>query len=370
MRTVLAITGNQLLRLLADRQAAFLLLAFPLVLNLILGVSLERAFSPEFRPERPYAVAVAAPEGHAAAQAVAEGLRAAEADGWLRLSTAAGAEDARRAVQEGRADAAVVLPPRFPAEPALVVAEPGTVAAGVIEEVTRGAVAAALKPPQGSVRVTVSYSAVTPSRGGARTGAMEYYAAGMSVLMVYFAARYGTLSYLRDRATGVYLRVRAGGVGRHAYLLGKFAGNVAVALVFMAVMAGATRLLFGVHWGDPAAWALLTAAAALAASGLNTALMALARTPEVMDSVSAAVFQVLGFFGGSMMPTFILPDVIARISRWVPNRWMLDGYLAVLGGAGPEAVGDAALKLAATGAILFALGWLADALSARAVGEA
>ena len=199
--------------------------------------------------------------------------------------------------------------------------------------------------------------------------AMAYYAAGMTVMMIYFATREGAQGYLRDRITGVYLRVRAGGTGRAAYLAGTFAGTVAVGLVFMVVMALTTRVFFGVHWGDPAGWLVLTVGAVLAAAGVNAALLAFVRSPEVLEGVSTALAQVLGFFGGSMIPLYIFPEILHRISRWVPNRWMLDGYLDLMGGASAAAVAGGAARLALVGVVLLATGWLVDSLAARAAGE-
>ncbi|MBE3590391.1 MAG: ABC transporter permease [Firmicutes bacterium] len=371
MRIVRTVAGNQLLRLVTDRQALFLLLAVPLALNFILGVSLQRAFSPDFKPDRPYRVALAAAQNNAAAPHFREVLRSAQEYGLITVREAVDEAQARRLVTERRTEAAVVLPPEFPARPALVIAEPGTVASAVVEQVVRTAAAAVVEPEAAAVPVRLDVVAVKPHRGATRQpGATEYYAPGMSVLMIYFAARYGTLSYLRDRATGVYLRVRASGVSRASYLLGKLAGNLVVTFLFMVAMTVATRLLFGVHWGDVRGWTLLTVAASLAAAGLNATLMALIRTPEVMDGVSAGLFQVLGFLGGSMLPLYIFPDVLARISHVVPNRWMLDGYLTLLGGGGPSDVAGDASKLAVAGFCLFALGWIIDGLHARSVGEA
>lgn len=369
MRSVAAVTANQVLRFVADRQGALLLLAIPLVLNLILGVSLKRVFSPDFRPERPYRVIVV-DAGNPAAAAVRTGLRAAEDEGWLRVTTADDPEKARRAIGRREAVAAVIVPADFPHQPALVVAEPGAVVAATAMNVVREAVSRVVDPESRAVPVQMTTAQVASSREGPPAAATEYYAVALSVLMVYFAARHGALSYLHDRTSGVYLRVRAAGVSRPAYLLGKFGGSLAVSLAFMILMAAATRLLFDVRWGNLAGWVLLTAAACLAAAGLNTALMALIRAPEVMDGVSAALFQILAFLGGSMMPTFLFPDVLERISRWVPNRWMLNGYLALLGGGGLPDVGEEALRLAVAGLVLFTLGWLVEALATRAVGEA
>ncbi|EKP95024.1 ABC transporter permease [Thermaerobacter subterraneus] len=383
------IAANQLLRFVLDWRGVLILFLLPLAFNLVLGISLRQAFTPEFRPERPYRVAIAAPAGHQAAPAVLQVLAAGEADGWIEIQRVKSGEAAVGAVRQRRADAALIVPAGFPQEPLRVIAEPGTVPASVVETLAREAAAAAGSGPAGEaggagggdsgrpVPVDLTMQPAPPPAGGEspgsgappEVGAMAYYAAGMAVMMLYLATREGTRAYLADRSTGVYLRVRAGGTGRAAYLAGTFAGSVATGLAFMVVMALVTRWLFGVHWGHPGGWIPLTLAATLAAAGVNAVLVGLARSPEVLEGVSIALAQVLGFFGGSMMPLFIFPEILARLSRFVPNRWMLDGFLELMAGAGPAAVQDEILRLTAAGAALLMVGWALDQLLARLVGE-
>lgn len=384
LRQAAVIAANQLVRFAADWRGALILFLIPLAFNLVLGVSLRQAFSPDFRPDRPYRVAVAIPSGLAGAPVVERALQEAEDDGWIAVQAAATPEAAVEGVRRRQAEAAVVVPPGFPEDPLQVVAEPGTVAGSVVESVMREAAALLTATATGNGRPVPVELAVRPAplpgepvgaTGGGdavpgAVGAMAYYAAGMAVMMIYFATREGTQGYLRDRMTGVYLRVRAGGTSPAAYLGGTFAGSVAVGLVFMTLMTLTTRLLFAVQWGHLGGWAVLTVASVLAAAGVNSLLLAFVRSPEVKEVVTTALAQVLGFFGGSMMPLFVFPDVLARVSRWVPNRWMLDGYLELMAGAGPAAVLDDAARLAAVGAALLAVGWILDRVAARMAGEA
>ncbi|HEY8394136.1 MAG TPA: ABC transporter permease [Thermaerobacter sp.] len=370
MRAILSIAANQILRLAADRGALVMLVLFPITLNLILGISLQKAFSPDFRLDRPLRVALAVEEGPLATPLGRILAEEVPGDLWA-VENAASADAARALVRQRQAEAAVIVPAGVPAEAIIVVSEPGTVAAGLTKEVVRETLAALVDPLAAQIPVDTEYIPAQPA--GATTPvasrAMDYYAVAMSALMIFFAAARGTESLLQDRQTGVYFRVRAGGTGRATYLLGKLVGTVLTSILFMVVMAVATRLLFGVRWGDLAAWAVLTVAASLAAAGVNVVLMALIRRPDVLDGVSAAVFQVMGFFGGSMMPIYIFPDVMARISRFLPNRWMLDGYLAVAGGSGVAAILDEAAALALTALVLFVLGWSLDGAAARAAQE-
>jgi len=370
MRAIMTIAANQILRLAADRGALVMLVLFPITLNLILGVSLQRAFSPDFRFDRPFRVALAVEDGPLATPLARVLAEEVPADVWT-VEKVASADAARALVRQRQAEAAVIIPDGLPAEPVVVVGEPGTVASSLTKDVVRQTLAALVDPLAAQIPVDTEHVPARPagSTTPVASRAMDYYAVAMSAMMIFFAAARGRDSLLEDRQTHVYFRVRAGGIGRGTYLLGKLTGTVLTAILFMVVMAGSTRLLFGVRWGDPAAWALLTVTASLAAAGLNVVLMALIRRPDVLDGASAAVFQVMGFFGGSMMPIYMFPDIMTRISKFLPNRWMLDGFLAVAGGSGVPAILDEAAALAVTALVLFVLGWSLDAAAARAAQE-
>lgn len=371
MRTVWIVAFNQVQRLAADRAGLALLLLLPLTLNLILGVSLQNTFTTTLSLDRPARAAVSAGEGPMAA-ALAEALASPDVKEWVEVEPAAGPDEALAALHDRRVDAAVIIPTGLPGEPVRIVAEPGNVRSTVVNEVVRAGLGALADPAV--ARIPVEMVRVDPgddAGAGARLpGSMDYYAVGLSVMMLFYAAARGTESLLDDRKNGVYLRVRSGGVGRVPFLLGKLVGSVVLGLLLMMVLAVSTRLIYGVHWGDPAGWLLLSVSAALAASGINLLLVALVRRAEVLDPVSGAVFQVMGFFGGSMMPIYIFPEIMQRVSNLLPNRWMLDGYLTlVLDGTAADVVGHATMLLAAAAATI-AAGWLVEAVAARAGGEA
>lgn len=371
MRTVWIVALNQVQRLAVDRAGLAMLLLLPLTLNLILGVSLQNTFTPTFTLDQPARAAVAVGDGPMAA-ALAQALADPAMEDWMVVETAASADDALAALYDRRVDAAVIIPAGLPVEPVRIVAEPGSVRGGIADEVVRAALGALTDPAAAQVPVELAQEEVEgdDAGNGPIPRAMDYYAVGLSVLMLFYAAARGTESMLDDRKNGVYLRVRAGGTGRMQFLLGKLLGSVMLGVLLLGVLAVTTRIVYGVHWGDPLGWILLTVPAALAASGVNLVIMALVRRPQALDAVNGAVFQLLGFFGGSMMPIYIFPDILQRVSNLLPNRWMLDGYLTLVRGGTAADVAGPTLMLLAVAAGLISVGWLVESAAARSEGEA
>ncbi|HEX6988039.1 MAG TPA: ABC transporter permease [Bacillota bacterium] len=371
MRIIGLIAVNQVQRLAANRADLAMLLLLPLSLNLILGVSLQNTFTPVFSLDNPPHAALAVEDGPMA-RALSAALSGPEVRDWLVVEPVAGAEQALEALYDRRVDAAVIVPADLPAAPVRIVAEPGSVRGAIVDEVVRAALGALSDPALS--RIPVDISPVGVEAGGGNQGriprAMDYYAVGLSVMMLLFAAARGTEALVDDRKKGVYLRVRAGGVGRIQYLLGKLLGSVILGILLMVVLTMVTRVVYGVHWGDPLGWVVLTVSAALAAAGVNLLLAALIRRPEVLDTFSTAAFQILGFFGGSMMPIYIFPDILQRVSRLMPNRWALDGYLTLVRGGTLGDILVPAAVLLAVAAGLIGAGWLVESAASRSAGEA
>src|SRR5690606_15131309 len=100
-------------------------------------------------------------------------------------------------------------------------------------------------------------------------GSFAYYAVGITIMFMMYTVHAAMMHGARDRSTGAYARIRSLGVSRSAYLAAGYLSSVATGVVFAAVMAVLTRLLFGVDWGDPLAWAAVTIAAAAGVAAIS-----------------------------------------------------------------------------------------------------
>ncbi|MDI3317269.1 MAG: ABC transporter permease [Bacillota bacterium] len=374
------------LRVMAvDATALLLLVVAPLALVAVLGFSLGPLFSGKTTSPVPHRVVLLVPAGESRlAEAFRQALEQAP-DGDLRVESRRAATPARdRAVDElrlGLVDAVVDLSPAGSGKPVDVLGDPTRVGTRVVQGVVRE-VARAVAAGEGGRGATASpATAATPGAGAQGSGqeeekgrvpvlpALDYYAIGMGVFFLLFAANSAASEWLVERKKGIYARVRTAGVGRSAYFLARFAGAALVGVVFMVIQAAGTRLLFGVHWGDPLAWAALTVAGAAMAAGLATVIMVLSRDETSMGFVGAAFFNVIGFLGGSMMPAYVFPGWLDRISGWLPNRWLLDAYGRLHRGSGFAAIWPEAGWLVAAAVGLLAVAVLVDRAAARRAGE-
>ena len=78
------------------------------------------------------------------------------------------------------------------------------------------------------------------------------------------------------------------------------------------------------------ALALLTVTISYTAIGFGIMMASLSKTVFLSASVSASVLIIMTAIGGIMVPRFVMPDVMQKMSLFVPHGWALEGYLSVL----------------------------------------
>lgn len=190
-----------------------------------------------------------------------------------------------------------------------------------------------------------------------QTDAYTYYAIAVMAMFVMFAAHAVGAGAARERTNDAYARLRALGVQPVTYMLSGSVASVLVSCLFLSVMAVISRALFGVQWGNVLTWGVLTLAGAAAAAGLSLVVLALIPKPEQVDGAGSAIFNVLAFLGGSMMPLHVLPEWFRTSLAWLPSRAVLTGYLKAAQGADPAAVSGELRTLLLAAVVLFAAGW-------------
>ena len=129
--------------------------------------------------------------------------------------------------------------------------------------------------------------------------------------------------------------------------MGKLLTSLVLGVVSMVVLAVATHLALGAHWGDPLGVALLIVAGVLAATAVMALVATLARTPDQAQAWGSMAALVLGMLGGSFFPIAQAGGALAALSLVSPHAWFLRGLQELSGGAGASAaLGPAAAILA------------------------
>lgn len=151
-------------------------------------------------------------------------------------------------------------------------------------------------------------------------------AAWLSIFILFTMAASGG-SLLRERAAGTLRRVLQSPVSPMAFLAGKYLAFAAIAYSQVLVMYLAGWLILGVDilgkLGLLLFFGLLTA---MAATSFGLVLAVLCRTQEELSGASTIVILAMGALGGSMFPSFLMPQSIRLIGKFTFNGWAMQGF--------------------------------------------
>jgi len=101
---------------------------------------------------------------------------------------------------------------------------------------------------------------------------------------------------------------------------------------------------------------------ALCSTALGILIAALARTESQIGGLSATILWAMAFLGGSIVPLFLVSDLLAQIGRYTPHGWANVAFYDVLvRGSDLAGIGQALLALLGFTALFFAVGlWRFD----------
>jgi ABC-2 type transport system permease protein len=158
-------------------------------------------------------------------------------------------------------------------------------------------------------------------------------APSVALMFLMYTVSYGARNLLVERTSGTLARLLVTPTSSAQILGGKIFGIFLTGAAQVGMLIAATTLLFGVRWGDPLGVAALVLASAAGATGWGLLLATLVKTPAQAANIGSALMLIFAILGGGLGFSFPLPDWAQPIAHLTPNRWGIDGFIA-LGGSG------------------------------------
>ena len=357
-----ALVAKDITLYFSNRRALMVTLAAPILIAAFFGAVLGGA------PKKPSRVPVAVVDldGSAVSRQVVAAMRG---DDSFDLQEVPEPEALKR-VREGKVRAAAVLPAGFgeaasramfrpkagkpgiaihydPSQGYALAMVKGLLAQHVMQAVGSAAGGAAFSLPFETREVEVT------SGVDKRYNAYAHAFAGMGVQFVLFMGIELGVGLLLMRRMGLWKRLRAAPVTRGLLLGSRIASGTIIAALLMAAIYAAAILFFGVRIeGSVAGFVLVLVAFALLASTFGLLIAGLGRSPEATRGLAILATLVLVMLGGAWVPTFVFPEWLQQLTRFVPTRWAIDGLEAVTWrGLGFDAVAIPVLAMLAASAI-------------------
>ena len=380
MRKILAIAWKDLRSTLRNRPALVMMLVAPLGLAALLGFAFGGSGGFDIAATK---VVVAnldkggAEAGQNAGAAIQKILASKDLSDILATKTATSADAARKAVDNGDAEVAVIIPADFtsvvygsdPAATSQVelyenpTAEiGGSIVEGVVGQVladfngarAAAAGAVALRDTGGPSASTVAARAAetfthaggvsaglqvtqrSPKVGksGTDVSVTGSILAGMMIFFMFFGAANVARTILTEDRDGTMPRLFTTPTRHGTIIAGKFVAVFLTVLVQAIVLLIAGRLIFSIHWGRIDVVILLTVVAAGVAGGLALLVISFAKTPAQAGAIGSGVYLVLALLGGNFTGTAQTGTTYAFIQQFTPNGWLLHGWDTAMRGGG------------------------------------
>jgi ABC-2 type transport system permease protein len=339
---ILALAAKDWRLFLADRRAAVLCFAVPIVLASAFGIVFHRGAGHAGAPRLPLLIVVE-DDGPFTKQVVADLLASPRVEAEV-----VSAADAEARVADRRPGVAVVFPKGFeelaawkPGQPGgrprvRVLHNPlaeseGQWADGVVSEVVMRRLARDRLSPWvgGDGAVSLPFAVEAEPVTGAGHAAFNPYThsfCGMTLQYLLFWGMESGLLLLRERQRSLWLRLRAAPVPLWAVLLGRATSTASIALLQVLATFAFGWAVFGVAVGGSwVGFALL----AVGVSGLSAAtgllVAAVGGTEARARSVCILVILGVSMLGGLWLPSFVLPGWARDLALSLPTTWAMRG---------------------------------------------
>jgi ABC-2 type transport system permease protein len=341
LNAILAVAGKDWQLFFADKRAALLCFAVPIVLASAFGLIFARPTDKAAVVKLPLLVVLE--DDGPFTRAVAEDL----VNGSRVEAEIVSADEADLRVADRRPGVAVVFPKGFEV---LAGWKPGSTATkptvrvlfnplcngesqwaeGVVSEtVMRRLAKQHLTPFVGDSGLTLPFevSSVEAVGGHAGFNAYTHSFSGMTLQYLLFWGMESGLLLLRDRQRSLWLRTRAAPVSLSSILLGKALSTAAIALLQVLVTFGFGYVAFGVRvTGSMSGFLLLAVGVSAMAAATGLLVAAVGGTEARARSVSILVILGVSMLGGLWLPSFVLPGWARDLALSLPTTWAMRGF--------------------------------------------
>ncbi len=416
MKKILVIAWKDLTVTFRDRSALLIMLVTPIALTLAIGFAFggfgggNASPGPETIP----AILVNQDAGQYGGFVV-QAFESPDLASLVSPKSGVDPAQARRDVDQGRAPAAVIIPPNFsesifpsglaganpsavkPAERSIVeiYANPTMpISSGIVRSIvdeilgqfmagrvsaevtiTRLTDSGLLTPQQALIQGQlignrVSSQAVASElitvRGVAAAEKSEaafdwlrFSAPSMAILFLMFTVTSAGRTILAEREWGTLPRMLVTPTSPAQVLSGKIAGVFLTGVAQMVILYLANLLFLRIDWGGPAAVLLLIVSLSAAATSWGILVAAYSKTAAQAGAIGTAITLTFAALAGNFVPRANLPGWLQKIGYISPNAWGLDGFSRLISGGTLAEISGVILALWLMAAVLFAFSLLA-----------
>lgn len=137
---------------------------------------------------------------------------------------------------------------------------------------------------------------------------------------------------LSEKESGTLMRLRISPVNLTEYIWSKIVISTLIGILCTSLLIILGRVLFSIHWGDPAAVVLLVLCLNILIAGFIAFLFSFVRTERQAGALLTTVILLMSMLGGSMIPVENYPPVILIFSKLTLNYWGITAFKKIMRG--------------------------------------
>jgi ABC-type multidrug transport system permease subunit len=150
--------------------------------------------------------------------------------------------------------------------------------------------------------------------------------AGTSVMMLLFSVAGIGGSLLDEKQEGMLKKLLCSPIPPNYILFGKLVFANIISIIQLSIMFIYAWLVFGLDiMHHIPSLVLMIFTIAFACSGFGVVLASFAKTRQQVQGYSTIIIMIMSAIGGSMMPLFIMPEIMQKIAVVSVNYWGIQG---------------------------------------------
>jgi ABC-type multidrug transport system permease subunit len=151
--------------------------------------------------------------------------------------------------------------------------------------------------------------------------------AGTSVMMLLFSVAGIGGSLIDEKQEGMLKKLLCSPIHPNHILYGKMVYANIVSVIQLVIMFIFAWLVFGLNiLPHLPSLALMILVIAYACSGFGIVLASIAKSRQQVQGLSTIIVLVMSAIGGSMIPIFIMPEIMQKIAVVSVNYWGIQGF--------------------------------------------
>ena len=159
---------------------------------------------------------------------------------------------------------------------------------------------------------------------------------GWTIFALFWIVQVLTINLITERQSGAFKRIIIAPISPIHFIIGKVTPFFLISFLQAIIMFSIGVFILPL-FGCPAleiknvlGLILVTMSISFVAISFSLLIASVSKTIFLAASVSALIIILMAVVGGIMVPRFIMPQFMQKISLFVPHAWALDGYLNIL----------------------------------------